>query len=219
MTPAERSRSIVDIAQGPSGSSNDSRARSVATHRRRVMPKSAPSSLSSSMATPSHSSASRARQSSSKHAFISSDAARSSSSPFWAAEASRATRSTSGISRLVATGAEAAPSPSSARKRFCIAMMPSSPRAAETDDASNAGNATSVRSHSMGASVMIVAILREMSASSMCARRFSPILPLTSSAWAITSSKLPYRAINALAFLGPMPGTPGMLSEESPLRP
>ena len=66
---------------------------------------------------------------------------------------------------------------------------------------------------------MIVAILRETSASSICARRFSPILPLTSSAWAMTSSKLPYCTMSALAFLGPMPGTPGMLSELSPLRP
>ena len=48
-----------------------------------------------------------------------------------------------------------------------MAMMPIPPKAAETAAASKAGNATSVRSHSMGASVMIVAILREMSASSI----------------------------------------------------
>ena len=71
----------------------------------------------------------------------------------------------------------------------------------------------------MGASVRIWATLRLSSASSMWARRLSPILPLTSSACAMTSSSEPYFTMRALAFLGPMPGTPGMLSEVSPLRP
>ena len=75
------------------------------------------------------------------------------------------------------------------------------------------------KSSSTGAFVWMVATRRESSASSMWARRFSPILPLTSSAWAMTSSRLPYWLMRALAFLGPMPGTPGMLSELSPLRP
>ncbi len=265
MTPAERSNSAMDISQAPAGSSNESRARSVATHRRRVMPKSASASLSSSTATPSHSPASSARDSSSRHASIST-AGRSPSTAPRDPEASRAVRKTSGSSKLAAVDAAGAPSPSSARKRFCMAMMPIPPKAAETAAASKAGNETSPRSHSTGASVMIVAILREMSASSMCARRLSPILPLTSSACAMTSSRLPYCTINALAFLGPMilremsassmcarrlspilpltssacamtssrlpyctinalaflgpmPGTPGMLSEESPLSP
>ncbi len=98
-------------------------------------------------------------------------------------------------------------------------VKPSAENARVTSSGSKVGNLASARSSSIGASVRIVATLRESSASSMWARRFSPILPLTSSACAMTSSRLPYCTMSAAAFLGPMPGTPGMLSEVSPLRP
>ena len=98
-------------------------------------------------------------------------------------------------------------------------VKPSAEKARATSAGSKVGKRASSRSSSIGASVRIVATRRLSRASSTCARRFSPILPLTSSACAMTSSSEPYCTISAAAFLGPMPGTPGMLSEESPLRP
>ena len=98
-------------------------------------------------------------------------------------------------------------------------VKPSAENAFVTSSGSNVGNFASARLTSSGASVRMVATLRLSSASSMWARRFSPILPFTSSACAITLSRLPYCTMRAAAFFGPMPGTPGMLSEVSPFRP
>ena len=142
-----------------------------------------------------------------------------------ASPASRSASSSAGASRrrssskARAGAAPATEAPARASTRPVMPVKPSSEKAARTVSGSNVGNLALARSHSMGASVRMMATLRESRASSMWARRFSPILPLTSSAWAMTSSSEPYWQMRALAFLGPMPGTPGMLSEVSPLRP
>ena len=120
---------------------------------------------------------------------------------------------------LVAMATSAALAPESLTRRLVMPVKPRAEKAATTWAGSNVGNLASARSSSMGASVRMVATRRLRRASSTWARRFSPILPLTSSAWAMTSSRLPYCTMRAAAFLGPMPGTPGMLSEVSPLRP
>ena len=202
--PREKLNPGISSTAPPSCCSKPNRQRPVATQRVCVIPKRAPSSRSSSSTAATHSPASSARESSS-------------------AASARAPRSDpvtmAGFDISNAAEAGTSPPSISARKRFCIAMIPSSPKASFTAWASNAGNASFSKSYATGASVRIVATLRESRASSICARRFSPILPLTSSAWAITSSRLPYCAMSALAFLGPMPGTPGMLSELSPLSP
>ena len=163
------------------------------------MPKRVPASRSSSMATPSHSPAPTAASS--------------------ATVASSPERGFGSSSAGLAGSASGTVPPPSAASRLVMPVKPRAPKAAVTSAGSKVGNLASARSISMGASVRMVATLRLSRASSTCARRFSPILPLTSPAWAITWSRLPYCTMSAAAFLGPMPGTPGMLSEVSPFRP
>ena len=74
-------------------------------------------------------------------------------------------------------------------------------------------------SNATGASRRMRATSRDTKASSAWLRMFSPILPLMLSASASTASSEPYCTMSAAAFLGPMPGTPGILSLVSPLRP
>ena len=205
ITPWTKLKPSTSAAAPPSPSSSANRPLDVANHSVRVSPKSAPSSLSSSTTAATHSPASIARE------ISAATEPSASASP-------AAARTIEGISNTLEAAAPPSP-PISARKRFCMAVMPSVPSAAETSSAENAGKDVASKSSSTGASVRMVATLRLSSASSMCARRFSPILPLTSSACAMTSSRLPYCAMSALAFLGPMPGTPGMLSDVSPFRP
>ena len=59
-----------------------------------------------------------------------------------------------------------------------------------------------------------------MRASSACSSRFCLRFgPLMSSMWSSTSSSEPCVRISSLAVFSPIPGTPGMLSEVSPLSP
>src|SRR5674476_622511 len=51
---------------------------------------------------------------------------------------------------------------------------------------------------------------------SRCSRSDSPALPLISLTWATTPVRSPYCWIHLAAVLGPTPGTPGRLSEDSP---
>ena len=206
ITPWTKLKPSTSAAAPLSPSSSANRPLDVASHSVRVSPKSAPSSLSSSTTAATHSSASIARETSAA------TAPSASASP-------AAARTIAGISNTLEAAAAPPSPPISAKKRFCMAVIPSVPSAAETSSAENAGKDVVSKSSSTGASVRMVATLRLSSASSMCARRFSPILPLTSSACAMTSSRLPYCAMSALAFLGPMPGTPGMLSDMSPFKP
>ena len=76
------------------------------------------------------------------------------------------------------------------------------------------------RSKSSGTSRIAVAIRRDTRASSAWARRFS--LRLAPDTWSIepsTPSRSPKRWRSWAAVFSPMPGTPGMLSEVSPLSP
>ena len=63
----------------------------------------------------------------------------------------------------------------------------------------------------------IVVSSRDSGSCSKLARRFSPILPFTASALAITASSEPYWLSHLAAVFGPTFGTPGMLSTESPI--
>ena len=107
-----------------SGSSKASSAREVATHSVWVRPNRAPASRSSSIAAATHSPSPVARS-------ISRTA---SSTP---RPVTASARSTAGSSKAGAACTGAPPSPaSSARNRFCMALMPSSPKADETAAAS-----------------------------------------------------------------------------------
>ena len=65
----------------------------------------------------------------------------------------------------------------------------------------------------------MVANSRDKNAKSLfsTSRSFS-FLPEISSIWSYTDSRLPYSVINLRAVFSPTPGTPGILSEESPIR-
>ena len=82
------------------------------------------------------------------------------------------------------------------------------------------GPSSAARSSSTGTSRTIVASCLESRASSACSVRFClRLAPEMSSTWASTPSRSPKRCSSSAAVLSPMPGTPGMLSEVSPLRP
>ena len=85
---------------------------------------------------------------------------------------------------------------------------------------SGVAEANSCRSSSTSMSRFAVASCLEMRASSACSVRFSlRLAPLMSSMCASTSSSVPKRLSRSAAVLSPIPGTPGMLSLVSPLRP
>ena len=68
----------------------------------------------------------------------------------------------------------------------------------------------------MGALHSIVARIRLSRAMSSLSRIVSPSLPLISSLWAKTPSRLPYVVRRSLAVFSPTPLTPGILSDGSP---
>ena len=59
----------------------------------------------------------------------------------------------------------------------------------------------------------------ESVAISLLALTFSPSLPLILSAFSRTPSTEPYSLRRAIPFFSPIPGTPGILSDLSPMRP
>ena len=81
------------------------------------------------------------------------------------------------------------------------------------------GSTQAPRLKSTGASRRIVASSLLKRAWSAKAVSFSPSFPLTLPALASTSSRVPYSCRSFTAVLSPTPGTPGMLSLESPARP
>ena len=214
--PWRKRRSSAASASAPS---KRQRAPSVAAQRVWPRPKRAPAARSSSSEQPTQAPDSMAAASSASASAPVTTGGRSRVAATGAAPFSLAGAPAAEAAALVAMATSAALAPESLTRRLVMPVKPRAEKAATTRAGSNVGNLASARSSSMGASVRMVATRRLRRASSTWARRFSPILPLTSSAWAMTSSRLPYCTMRAAAFLGPMPGTPGMLSEVSPLRP
>ena len=190
-------------ASGASASSSQpgSRANQAAVSR----PKSVPSPAPSSTCTPTHDPASAAASSASHAAAPS--------------RASSARLGEAGEGPPPSAQAAAPAWAPTASTRRLSAVKPSASNARSTSAGSKSGQDASWGSNATGASVRIRATRRDTSASSTWARMFSPIFPLISPACSRTASSDPYWTMSADAFFGPMPGTPGMLSDVSPLRP
>ena len=84
---------------------------------------------------------------------------------------------------------------------------------------SSSGGCTFSASNStaQGASQMMVASRLDSSACSRLVSRVCFTRPVNSPAWASRLSSVPYWAMSFIAVFSPMPGTPGMLSDASPI--
>ena len=114
---------------------------------------------------------------------------------------------------------EASAPPSNFRTFARCERKPTFMNAARTSSLSNDGHSTCSTSSGKSRSVTMVAISRERNAESLLSRTFSNCLPFRSSRCSYRPSKLPYFDRNFAAVLSPTPGTPGILSAESPFSP
>ena len=84
---------------------------------------------------------------------------------------------------------------------------------------SGSDNSKSVNLYFTGTSRIILASFFDKIPSSLLSAIFSPSLPVISCEFSRSVSKLPYSFINFFAVLSPTPGSPGILSTESPIIP
>ncbi|MNN15298.1 hypothetical protein D3C81_1284000 [compost metagenome] len=126
------------------------------------------------------------------------------------------------VTSISTISAGAAPSefPPPAKDIRSSSDLNSSLRSIGTADSSwMPSNFISSQERSTGTSRKMVASCLLMRASSAWFTKFSFIFPFNSSVWASTSSTEPNWCSNFRAVFSPIPGTPGILSEVSPISP